>query len=136
MEKQTRKIPIRQKLALTAAKQERANINKQGDSILVLSDRQAHECDRFQSCGAPICPLDPDWQKRSYFDGERVCFYLSEWSKTTTRPILARAIGVKFALALAEVYPKVMDAYGPLRKRLKRASRTPSRLKFSGVDHG
>jgi len=33
-------------------------------------------CPKFDSCSAPICPLDPDWNKRVMLRDERVCFYL------------------------------------------------------------
>ncbi len=30
-------------------------------------------CVRFERCNAPLCPLDPDVQKRTYIKGEAVC---------------------------------------------------------------
>ncbi len=30
-------------------------------------------CLRFERCNAPLCPLDPDVQKRTYIKGETVC---------------------------------------------------------------
>lgn len=127
--------PFREKCAPTAAKQERAYQNEQADCIPVHQEQQPQDCKHFQKCSAPICPLDKDWHRRSYFDGEPVCYLLSEWPKEATRPFLIRAIGGEMAQTLAEVYPKVIEVYGPLKKRLERASRTPSRLKFPGVDH-
>lgn len=127
---------FREKFAPTAAKQERANQNKQTDCIPVLSDRQPQDCKFFERCSAPICPLDSDWQRRSYLDGEPVCYFMLEWAKAATRPILRGAIGDQLALALADVFPTIMGGYGPLKKRLERASRTPSRLQLSEVDHG
>ena len=39
------------------------------------------DCPKFESCSAPICPLDPDWRKRRHLKVERVCFYLCEAQK-------------------------------------------------------
>ena len=30
-------------------------------------------CVRFERCNAPLCPLDPDVEKRTYIKGEAVC---------------------------------------------------------------
>jgi len=30
-------------------------------------------CVRFERCNAPLCPLDPDVEKRTYIRGEAVC---------------------------------------------------------------
>jgi len=30
-------------------------------------------CVRFERCNAPLCPLDPNVQKRTYIKGEAVC---------------------------------------------------------------
>ena len=33
------------------------------------------DCPRFKSCNAPICPLDPRWEKAVHLPGERICHY-------------------------------------------------------------
>ncbi len=40
------------------------------------------DCSKFDRCSAPICPLDPEWQKRTHVKGERICFYLLECVKS------------------------------------------------------
>ena len=34
------------------------------------------DCDRFDMCGAPICPMDDDWKHRVMLDDEPICFYI------------------------------------------------------------
>ena len=34
------------------------------------------QCPRYDSCSAPICPLDPDALKRRMLRDERVCHYI------------------------------------------------------------
>ena len=38
-------------------------------------------CPKFEQCSAPICPIDPEWQKRVYKKGDPVCFYLRQHAK-------------------------------------------------------
>ena len=38
-------------------------------------------CPRYDTCSAPICPLDPDWRHRSHLPSERVSVWLTELSK-------------------------------------------------------
>jgi len=39
------------------------------------------ECPKFPTCSANICPLDPEWRKRTHLNGERVCMLLCEAAK-------------------------------------------------------
>ena len=51
-----------------------------------------NDCPKFDSCSAPVCPLDPAWQNIHQLKGERVCYYLTEYSKPAARPILEEAL--------------------------------------------
>ena len=42
---------------------------------------EPHECKKYDGCGANLCPLDKDLSKRSYCDGEEICFYMREHVK-------------------------------------------------------
>ena len=92
------------------------------------SRRLPTQCPKFDTCGAPICPLDENWSLRKYLDGEPVCFYLAEYSKPHLRAILRGAIGGVMYLAIGRAYPRVLTLYGPLKKRLERSAKTKSRL--------
>jgi hypothetical protein len=41
-----------------------------------MAEVSPQECKRFETCGAPICPLDPCWHTGCHLPGERVCAYL------------------------------------------------------------
>jgi len=87
------------------------------------------QCPRYSNCSAPICPLDPDWRDRAHLDGERVCAWLVELSKTTVRASLPPALSGDQAQAIAEAAPSIYAAHGAIRRRLRQTARTPSRLR-------
>jgi hypothetical protein len=84
-------------------------------------------CSKFEKCSAPVCPLDSDWALRKHLDGERVCFYLSEYSKPC-RDNLKQAIAIKLFQTIEGSYDDILTTYGLMKKRLNRSALTPSRL--------
>lgn len=90
-------------------------------------------CPRFDSCSAPLCPLDADWRRRRHLNGDRVCAYLLEATRHggTLPNTLALAEGM--AEAVAEAYPAIEASCGSLRSRLKRASQAGPRLGVAPV---
>lgn len=85
-------------------------------------------CPKFEGCSAPICPIDPDMEKRTHLEGEKVCFYLTEYSKPTARPILRAGLTEELFEAIEEGYPKVITLSGPVRRQLERSSTNPPRV--------
>jgi hypothetical protein len=84
------------------------------------------QCPKFHHCSAPLCPLDPDWNKRKMLQGDNLCHYLCEASKDDAmerfkrrydKPVLMQAFG------LSEVMRKHSKA---LDRGLERASKAPS----------
>jgi len=56
-------------------------------------------CPKYQSCSAPICPLDPNWRKALHLKHERVCFYLCEAQKDGSEAIFrGRGLGYPYQL--------------------------------------
>jgi len=53
-----------------------------------------HKCPRFDSCSAPICPLDPHALKRTMLRDERVCHYIRNFRETFADNSLDREIAV------------------------------------------
>jgi len=86
-----------------------------------------HDCPNFNSCSAPICPLDHDWRRRGYLDGERVCYYLTEFSKPTARPLLEGGLAAELYQAIEQGYPKIIAAYLRIKRQLQRSSKNPPR---------
>ena len=97
---------------------------------------EINDCKFFLNCNAPICPVDPDWKKRSHLNGERVCYYLIEYAKEGARPILKAALSTEMYSRIAEVYPQVVDQVGPVRRKLKSSSKNPPRVKYATKGDG
>ncbi len=34
------------------------------------------DCDRFDLCNAPLCPLDPNWGESIWLNDEPICYYM------------------------------------------------------------
>ena len=92
-----------------------------------------YDCPKFEGCSAPICPLDKHWEQRSHLDGERVCCYLTEYSKEAARPILEGGLAVEHYKAIAEQHPKIIASHPLIKKQLSRSSKNKSRLAGCGV---
>jgi len=88
---------------------------------------QMYDCPKFGSCSAPICPLDPESELRSHLDGERVCYYLSEYSKQAARPILRGGLAVEHYEAIAEQFPRIIATHPRIKRQLQRSSSKPAR---------
>ena len=91
------------------------------------------DCNKFDACSAPICPLDTDWRIKPHLDGERSCLYLREYAKEAIRGDLRLVIPRELFNRIAEVYSAIMDgkqgaglAY--LRRDLTSASKTGSKM--------
>jgi hypothetical protein len=89
-------------------------------------------CPNWESCNAPICPLDTDWRKRNMLHGETVCRYLREWAKVTSGKASNRVFKVYLPIevqkAIAEAYPDILASHGCIKSAMKRAAKTPSKL--------
>jgi len=86
------------------------------------------DCPKYQKCSAPLCPLDLDITKRSYRKGEPICFYMNEFVKPGALARFEQShMGVMFE-TIGDILPALFHRYGYIRRRLKRASTTPSRL--------
>jgi hypothetical protein len=87
-----------------------------------ISTEQFLECPRFDSCSAPVCPADPNWNQRSYRKGEAVCFYMRLHAKDALKAAERGAIPDDLRDRVIKVYPKIANRYGPLKRRLERSS--------------
>jgi hypothetical protein len=89
---------------------------------------QSHQCPKYSHCNAPLCPLDPEWHKRTYLKGEAVCFYMLEAQKPQARCRFIGTIEVQIYRAICVVVEAMQCRYGPIRIRLDRAKRTKTRM--------
>jgi len=88
------------------------------------------DCPKFESCSAPICPLDEDWNLRSHLNGERVCYYLTEYSKEAVRPILKEGLAAEHYEAIAEHYSEIIALHPPIKRQLLRSCKNSPRYKL------
>jgi hypothetical protein len=98
-----------------------------------------NECPRYDSCSAPLCPLDASWRLRVHRHGDRVCFYLCETVKAgAMRRFEGRADAEVFVAAcgmLDHAAFFVSDLRKKLRDAAKKGSRTDKGDRLNAVRH-
>ncbi len=84
-------------------------------------------CHKWNSCNAPVCPLDPNWHAHRHLAGEPVCLWLRESVKNDGERVLRQSLtGVNVEKVVA--VKKILYARGgELKFRLERASESPSK---------
>jgi len=85
-------------------------------------------CPRFDSCSAPICPLDPQWPSAQHIQGERVCGFLTEVVKVGGQSRVAGIVTPEQFAVLVRECPKVEARWSDIRIRLRASSKTSSRI--------
>ena len=85
------------------------------------------ECPKFDYCSAPICPIDPEWRLRVHLKDDPVCFYMREHSKHGHRGQNRGVVAEELLKEVVRVYPEALSLYDPLKKRLEKISKQPSR---------
>jgi hypothetical protein len=98
------------------------------NSCIPMSPKKgAARCPRFDSCNAPVCPLD-DWGRAQHLSGERVCGLLCELVKEGGEARLRARVPSDLVDTLVEVCPKVCARWERIRRGLDVASRSGSKL--------
>jgi hypothetical protein len=77
------------------------------------------ECPIFQTCNAPVCPLDPAWRRACHLQGEQVCRYLLARDKARAREHYAD--DPTFA-AVLEHAGDVCARHGDIARRVAKAA--------------
>jgi hypothetical protein len=89
-------------------------------------------CPNWESCNAPICPLDVDWRKRNMLRGEAVCRYLREYAKVASgkasNSVFKGYLPEEVQTVISEAYPDILASHGRIKIAMKRAAKTPSKL--------
>jgi len=95
-----------------------------------------NQCPKFQSCNAPICPLDTDWQKRPNHKDDATCFYLLESVKHDARLHFEVAQLGQMLNHIDLIRDDIANMQPRIKMKLESASQTGSRMtrKF-GVSH-
>ena len=92
-----------------------------------------HDCPKWDSCNAPLCPLDPDILKRLYLRGEAICFYMHEYVKPNSYEQFKLSHSGEIYEAISDVIKEALSTHGYIKRRLERASKTPSRMTCKGI---
>jgi len=100
-------------------------LNRKPASDLNITPRH---CTRFDKCNANVCPFDLDWELRTHVRGEGICLYMSEYAKPGGRAKLEWYIPTKLIEVIERVHTSIIERHADIKCRLKRASRTPSKL--------
>ncbi len=83
------------------------------------------DCPKYETCSAPICPLDKDWKLRALCNEDPTCFYLLESVKD--------ASATHFELAQLEVmYEMIYEVRDDICNTHKRISNKVKSAKNSG----
>lgn len=100
-----------------------------------MTDSASSICPRFESCNAPICPLD-DWAQSCHLNGEPICLYLREAAKhggsLLKHAVLANSathIPEKLAEKVSQDYQAIISRWCDIKRRLSRAALTPSKMR-------
>ncbi|WP_313420981.1 hypothetical protein [Moraxella sp. CTOTU49803] len=93
------------------------------------------DCKLFDSCNAPICPLDEQFICRQYLKGEPVCYFMSEAVKPKGQDKIKATIGLSASIKIQTCLEVVLSLhrppnFGKLAHKLRLAMTTKSRLKI------
>ena len=91
-------------------------------------------CPRFNYCSAPLCPIDPDWRKRTMLKNERVCHYLTEVTKDGAFDRYIHRRDADLYLKASQEIGSMREAFPVLGKRLEKSTRLKSRIPTVQLD--
>lgn len=87
------------------------------------------DCKFWQRCSAPICPLDPQVDKRKHLPGEPICRLLCEVVKPDSlSAFVAAGIGEWIHAEVSAAVLPLSERWGRIRQGLDRAAKTGSVL--------
>lgn len=86
-------------------------------------------CPRYESCSAPLCPLDARWQFRHYSRGEAVCGFVLEAVKPDGAALIHRQLPPEMATAILEAAPEMGRKFPAIAHRLNRSRSQGSRIR-------
>ena len=93
------------------------------DSINTIESLE--QCPKYIKCSANVCPIDPEWKKRTHMRGERVCIYLIEYFKEQGD---LKRIPLAICKNLEKTGESILKKHYEIRKQVIISSQTPSKL--------
>jgi len=101
-----------------------------------MTDKLMYSCPKWESCSAPICPLDTRWRESTHLAGERVCLYLREASKPGGRALLEGALPGELVSKVLVAHSEIvgtgertsLKGFSDLRHKLETARKSSSKM--------
>ena len=88
-------------------------------------------CPKWESCNAPICPLDEDWELRTHIQ-DAICAFLREYAKIQagqpTQGVFEQCLNEEAQKAIGRYWLPIQTAHRSIELGLIKASKTPSKL--------
>ena len=104
--------------------------------VLKQSYHAPEHCPKFQTCNAPICPLDANWDRRTHHSEDASCFYLIESVKHNAQANFEVALPSGFYQTILTARSNILVRHTRLNYILERAKLTGSRMvRKVGVIH-
>ncbi len=102
--------------------------------VLTPTYTKPEHCPKFQTCNAPICPLDAIWHKRSNHIEDATCFYLLESVKHGAKAHFQVALLGELYAVIVAARADISTSHKRIAVKLESAKRTGSRMtrKFGG----
>ena len=97
------------------------------DAPISTMESGSRRCPKFDSCAAPICPLDPDWGERRHLAGERICLWLRELVKPGGEAAARKALPAVLADEVVRALPAIEASNSDIRHKLKLAAHAGSK---------
>lgn len=93
---------------------------------------EMYDCDKFEGCSAPVCPMWKPIHNQRIIKGEELCIYLLEYQKERFRSEIFEGaykeeVAREMAKATEEIFARP-DIPTYLKNALVRASKTGSRI--------
>lgn len=85
-------------------------------------------CPRWDRCSAPICPLDPDRERRVLLHDDPTCFYLLESVKADAKVNFMAPGWERLYQVMVEAAPAISARWGRINRKLIDAAKSGSRM--------
>lgn len=105
------------------------NKNAQEVTNPSLNSICSSQCPKFNTCNAPVCPLDVASLKMKHISGDKCCVYLLETAKTDAKANFIGAGLSNIYEAIEAVKEDILTGSATIKRAYTRAANTPSRLK-------
>jgi hypothetical protein len=85
-------------------------------------------CPKYQTCSAPICPLDKNWKLRVLCNEDSTCFYLLESVKDASKTHFQVAQLGHMYDRICEVRDDICTTHKRLSKKVEASKKSSSRM--------